>query len=698
MQVSDTNNVKIYNLSAGKSLPEWLSERKRRALLKKNVDIRRRIELIQDFDMPGVSSTVRVSKDGKYILATGTYKPRVKCFDVNNLSLKFERCFDSDAVTFQILSDDYSKLVFLQCDRYIEFHAAYGRYYRLRIPKFGRDMQYDYPSCDIFVVGASSDIYRLNLERGQFMTPYTSTASAINKCVINPVHNLLLCGTEEGKIEAWDQRSKSMIASLDCALTCVNENKDLERFPSISALKFNGGLQLGVGTASGQILLYDVRSNKPFYVKDHMYGLPIKDVEFHYQHDLVMSLDSSILKIWDKNNVSQLKCRFDFVQFYKYLQGKLFTSIESSVEYNNLCTVPNTGLLFLANENPKIQTYYIPSLGPAPKWASFLDSLTEELEENTAENIYDGYKFVTKQELESLGLDHLIGTNLLRAYMHGYFMDVRLYKKAKSVANPFEFDEYRKKKIKETIDKDRENRVQVNKLPKVNKDLALKLMNDEQNSKKNKAAAGTILKDNRFKALFDDPDFEIDKNTDEYRLLNPVLSRLDSAKMKKMKQKLVSQEFEPVEEEMEGKNSSDESEDEFEDMEEDSSDDEHTWTKEVKKQHKIIQREHRQKEREEEMKLMEEEAAKQPKLYELRHGEEFKGLNGLKKKLNKASLSERLQNEDTSVRLLGSVGNREMTFSTRKKRPTKFDEKNRHIEERKRVARTVRPKKTGYRR
>lgn len=60
--------------------------------------------------MPGVSTTVRVSKDGQYILATGIYKPRVKCFDVNNLSLKFERCFDSEAVTFEILSDDYSKV------------------------------------------------------------------------------------------------------------------------------------------------------------------------------------------------------------------------------------------------------------------------------------------------------------------------------------------------------------------------------------------------------------------------------------------------------------------------------------------------------------------------------------------------------------------------------------------------------------
>jgi hypothetical protein len=35
MQVSTTNDVKIYNLSAGKSLPDWISERKRRLLVKK---------------------------------------------------------------------------------------------------------------------------------------------------------------------------------------------------------------------------------------------------------------------------------------------------------------------------------------------------------------------------------------------------------------------------------------------------------------------------------------------------------------------------------------------------------------------------------------------------------------------------------------------------------------------------------------
>ncbi|XP_030753582.1 nucleolar protein 10 [Sitophilus oryzae] len=593
MQVSEPNDVKIYNLSAGKSLPEWLSERKRRSLLKKNVDIKRRIELIQDFDMPGLSTTIRVSRDGNYILASGIYKPRIKCFDVNNLSLKFERCFDSEAVTFEVLSDDYSKLVFLQCDRYIEFHAAYGRYYRLRIPKFGRDLQYHYPSCDLFIVGASSEIYRLNLERGQFMTPFSSEATEINKCAINSVHNLLVCGTQEGRVEAWDPRIKERVGVLDCAFTCVTENKELQGFPSISSLKFNDALQLGVGTTTGQILLYDIRSDKPFITKDHMYGLPIKNVEFHYQNNIVYSLDNTILKLWDKNS------------------GNLYTSIEASTEFNDLCLVPNTGLFFLANESTKMQTYYIPSLGPAPKWASFLDSLTEELEESHSETVYDDYKFVTKQELGALGLDHLIGTKLLRAYMHGYFLDVRLYKKAKSLADPLAFEEYRKKKIRETIEKEMEDRIQVSKLPKVNKDLALKLMTvDEQIKKKNNSSA--ILQDSRFKALFENPDFEVDKNTEEYRLLNPVLSKLNKPDKSDSKMRL----------------------------------------------------------------------------YEIKHGESFKGIESFKGKVNKVSLGERLNSEDVSVKLLGSVGNREMTFSTQKKRKSKLEEiKKRHRDERKRLIR-----------
>jgi hypothetical protein len=96
MQVTSTNDVKIYNLSAGKSLPDWLTERKKRQLVKSDIDVRKRIELIQDFEMPAVSDRVKVSKDGQYVLATGIYKPRLRCYDLNNLGMKFERCLDSE--------------------------------------------------------------------------------------------------------------------------------------------------------------------------------------------------------------------------------------------------------------------------------------------------------------------------------------------------------------------------------------------------------------------------------------------------------------------------------------------------------------------------------------------------------------------------------------------------------------------------
>ncbi|KAI4492013.1 hypothetical protein M0802_010138 [Mischocyttarus mexicanus] len=664
MQVSCPNNVKIYNLSVGKSLPEWLPERKRRSLLKKDVDLRRRIELIQDFDMPGVSTSIRTSKDGKYILATGIYKPRVKCFDVQQHSLMFERCFDAEVVTFEILSDDYSKVVFLQYDRNIEFHVAHGKYHRLRIPQFGRDLKYHYPSCDLFVVGVSNDIYRINLERGQFLQSFQSDASAINKCEINPLHHLLVVGTQNGKIEAWDPRTKNRVGVLNCVLDSVLQNDRSYTIPSITSLKFQGGLTLGVGTSNGKVLLYDIRSSKPFLTKDHGYDLPIRSIEFHTKLDLVYSMDSSIVKIWEKDN------------------GKLYTSIEAEHDFNDLCVIPNTGMLMIANEHAKIQTYYIPSLGPAPFWCSRLDNFTEELEELNYDIIYDDYKFITEKELDELGLSHLKGTNLLRAYMHGYFIDIRLYRKAKNYIRPFEFEEYKKKKIREKISETCANRVQVQQLPKINKELALKLMEEEANPniKKKKKNTSNILKDDRFKALFNNPDFQVDKNSEEYVLLNPVISQLEKSKAKKLKAAIEQQEQSESKnyslgDEQEDKNSSSD-----ESFLQDSSDDEKTWAKDVKKQYRMLKRNRqREEEKEEEEEEEEEEEKRQEKyekskdnneisnnrskIYEISKDIDFKRGIPIPRRPNKSTLGERLKYEEMNdVKVSGSRGSREMKF------------------------------------
>ena len=62
--------------------------------------------------------------------------------------------------------------------------------------------------------------------------------------------------------------------------------------------------------------------------------------------------------------------------------------------------------------------------------------------------MYDDYKFVTRDELVSLGLESLIGTGMLKPYMHGFFIDAKLHARSKSVLEPFAYDDYRKQKIK----------------------------------------------------------------------------------------------------------------------------------------------------------------------------------------------------------------------------------------------------------
>uniref|UniRef100_A0AAZ3SJI8 Nucleolar protein 10 n=1 Tax=Oncorhynchus tshawytscha TaxID=74940 RepID=A0AAZ3SJI8_ONCTS len=636
MQISSVNDVKIYNLSHGKSLPEWLSDRKKRALQNKDVDIQRRIELIQDFEMPTVCTSIKVSRDGQFILAAGTYKPRIRCYDTYQLSLKFERCLDSDVVAFDILSDDYSKLVFLHCNRYVEFHSQHGHYYKTRIPKFGRDFAYHYPSCDLYFVGASSEIFRLNLEQGRFLNSLQTDAVEHNVCDINPVHQLLASGTAEGKVECWDPRVRSRVGMLDCALSSVTEGTD--------ALKFNGSLTMAVGTSTGQVLIYDLRSSRPLLVKDHYYGLPIKSVNFQDHLDLVLTADSKIIKIWNKDT------------------GKVFSSIEPQTNINDVCIYPGSGMLFTANEDPKMNTFYIPALGPAPRWCSFLDNLTEELEESPESTVYDDYKFVTRKDLENLGLSHLVGSSLLRAYMHGFFMDIRLYHKVKTMANPFAYEEYRKDKIRQKIEESRAQRVQIKKLPKVNKELALKLMEEgddeaELSARKKKGKAlPSILSDERFQVMFENPDYQVEEQSEEFRLLNPIVSKVGQKRRKKLRLLAKQAEANQEEEEPEGRGSSDES-----------SDDDKSWVDEVREQRRLIYEEGRDRRRQE----RKQKQGQQPRFFQIKAGEEFRSFGDVarKQKLQKASLEERLKLEERSgtVNVADTaVGSKQLTFTLKK--------------------------------
>lgn len=140
------------------------------------------------------------------------------------------------------------------------------------------------------VVGTSPEVYRLNLERGQFMQPFETSCTILNAIDVNPYHNLICVGSEEGTVEAFDPRDKKKVATLDVAVHL----KNFKNFPSVTSLKFKNELQMAIGTGSGHVFMYDIRSRQPTTVKDHLNQLPIKRIYFG-QENYVYSLDGAMV-------------------------------------------------------------------------------------------------------------------------------------------------------------------------------------------------------------------------------------------------------------------------------------------------------------------------------------------------------------------------------------------------------------------
>jgi ribosome biogenesis protein ENP2 len=115
----------------------------------------------------------------------------------------------------------------------------------------------------------------------------------------------------------------------------------------------------------------------------------------------------------------------------------------------------------------------------------------------------------------------LIGTPALKAYMHGYFMELKGYQKLLSAVNPFAYEKFKKEQIQNRIKEQTEKRINV-KAPtaKVNFDY-VKELESKATDAKGKSALG-VLNDSRFKDMFEDQEYAIDKASESYKLLKPT--------------------------------------------------------------------------------------------------------------------------------------------------------------------------------
>ncbi|KAJ4958993.1 hypothetical protein NE237_026104 [Protea cynaroides] len=522
LKCSSINGVKMYSVSGQRSVATWLPPKKSKAL-RKDKNHLQRVDLIQDLRFETATTKIQVSPDGEYLIASGIYPPQVKVYELRELSLKFERHLVSEIIDFQVLSDDYSKIAFLCADRSVCLHAKYGSHYSLRIPRMGRDMAFDSWSCDLLCAASSPDLYRINLEQGRFLSSLNTQSPAINVVSRSKLHGLVACGGEDGAVECFDMRTKSSVGRISAVAPAGDTDQE------VTALNFDddGGFLMAVGSSTGKVLIYDLRSSYPVRVKDHMYDSPILDIKWHRtlnsERPKLITTDNHIVRIWDSET------------------GDGMTSIEPTAgTINDICVFRESGLMLLALDCSQIPSYFIPALGPAPKWCSYLENITEELEEGAQTTIYDDFKFLTKEDLERLNLTNLIGTNLIRAYMHGFFIDYRLYKKAKSLADPFAYDAYIEQRKQEKLEAERASRITIKrKLPKVNRALAARLLEDEEvegevkdvdvaitkkSSKKKKGLSSEMLKDDRFASMFENKDFEVDELSREYISLHPMPS------------------------------------------------------------------------------------------------------------------------------------------------------------------------------
>lgn len=195
-----------------------------------------------------------------------------------------------------------------------------------------------------------------------------------------------------------------------------------------------------------------------------------------FQNDKFISADCKIVKIFEEKT------------------GQSFANLETDAPSTDVILWPDSGLFLVAGERPQCMAYYCPSIGPAPRWCSFLDNITEELEDRRSLNndeIYENYKFLTREDLASIGGESLIGTKYLRRYMHGFFMTTKLYKQMKSASAPW-YDEFQRAKEQRVL-AERESRITLQEAP---------ARSDDAKKKK--------TQDRRFARMESDPNFAVE--------------------------------------------------------------------------------------------------------------------------------------------------------------------------------------------
>jgi ribosome biogenesis protein ENP2 len=291
--------------------------------------------LVKSLCFPLSCTEIALAAGRRYLLCTGVYKPSVKIYDLNNLALKSERHLVVDAVKMLPLSDNGEKLCVMRPDRYVEFHAKYGRHELIRLPTMCLEMCLNEVRAELIAGGAGSSLYRFNLEQGRFLRSYSTTLEEVASISTSSVNGLIAVGGED-KVQFIDQRCREAV-------------KTVHYEDTVTALSLDGsGIGLGVGMEDGSVYFHDLRTRKELLTVKHTGA--VKKIKFSGKR--MLSMDGGAVLISERSGVAG--------------------EVRGEAVINTFDV--DGGVLFVGYDNGEIKTFICHELGDVPRWCQVLEN------------------------------------------------------------------------------------------------------------------------------------------------------------------------------------------------------------------------------------------------------------------------------------------------------------------------------------
>ncbi|KAH0576465.1 WD40 domain-containing protein [Spironucleus salmonicida] len=351
--------------------------------------------LIPNLGFPQITYFTKRSPDANFLLAAGTYPQQIRLFDLNSGAMKLQRNVNSDVVGADFLGMDWRKIALICANRELIVQGQGGTVFNKRVPKLPRACQFVDWEGILQICGTGNELFQLDLISGKFRESLVGDGSEYSAlCCEKAVEVIYACG--DSGITAFDCRVGKIGSLLQekCSSVCSN------------------AMKLCVGSQSGFIYEYDIRSNVPMRKIKHG-NSAINKLSFYenFGEKGIVGSDSRQMRIYQPDG--QLKC---YVEPNSAIQS--FESFDKS------------GLFLLSCETQLVQNYYIPDLGPAPLWAKDLDQQIQQIDIQQQTSQFANHRFVTEADLKALNLLSLTTTDSVIPQMHGYYVPKDILDKA----------------------------------------------------------------------------------------------------------------------------------------------------------------------------------------------------------------------------------------------------------------------------